>query len=132
MNRLLHFILTLIFGALALRYALPWWTIAIIALLIGVLVKVRRRAGFWYAFLAGMFVWGGYVTYVHLTNNGILAGRMANLFQLGNGWFMVIITGIWGGITAGLGGWTGVNLRKAIIDPSPGPSALDAPDTQRR
>jgi hypothetical protein len=114
MNRLILFLITLIGGCLALKFAWPWWTIAVMALVVGTLITVRRRAGFWFAFLGGLFSWGGYVTYIQLTNDGILAERMAELFQLNNGWLVVFITAFWGALTAGLGGWTGVNLRKAL------------------
>ncbi|MEL6275475.1 MAG: hypothetical protein AAFU03_10275, partial [Bacteroidota bacterium] len=110
---------TFIGGCLALYLQWPWYTIAIIALIIGVIVRIRRRAGFWFAFLAGLFVWGGYVTYVNLGNDGLMAQRMAALFGLGSGWWMVFVTAFWGGLTAGLGGWTGVNLRKAIFEKPP-------------
>lgn len=114
MNRLILFLITLIGGCLALKFTWPWWSIALIALVVGGLISVRRRAGFWFAFLAGLFSWGGYVTYLQLTNDGILAQRMATLFQVGSGWSVVFVTACWGGLTAGLGGWTGVNVRKAL------------------
>lgn len=114
MNRLLLFLLTLISGSLALFLQWPWYTIGCSALLLALVLPMRRRAGFWYAFWAGLFTWGGFVTYIHLSNDGRLAGRMAGLFQLGSGWWMVLITACWGAITAGLGGWTGVSLRKVL------------------
>jgi len=116
MNRLLLFLLTLLGGGAAMYFSLPWFLIALVALVIGYVVRVRRRSGFWFSFLAGLFVWGGYAVYLQLINDGILAARMAGLFGLGSGWWMVITTGLWGGLTAGLGGWTGVNLRKALLE----------------
>lgn len=114
MNRLFHLLLVFLLGALNLYFAWPWFLLALAALVSGFFWRVSHRAGFWYAFLAGLFLWGGYLTYVQFTNDGLLADRMAALFQLPNGWWMVAITALWGGITAGLGGWWGVALSKVL------------------
>lgn len=114
MNRLFYFLLVGLGAALGLYLAWPWFYIAIVALAAAPFFRMRRRAGFWFAFLAALFVWGAYLSYISISNDGILADRMANLFQLPSGWLMIIVTSIWGAITAGLGGWTGTNLRKVL------------------
>lgn len=114
MNRLLFFLIILTISIFSLYYRWPWYSVAIIALLASLPFRLRRRSGFWFAFLAALFVWGGYLTYVQFSNDGILANRMGQLFTVGGGWTMIAISTFWGALTGGLGGWTGVCLRKAI------------------
>lgn len=114
MNRFFYFLLVLTASILCLCWNLPWYSIGLIALVVALPFRLRRRSGFWFAYLSGLFVWGAYLTYVQFSNDGIMANRIGTLFSVGNGWVMVAISALWGGITAGLGGWTGVCLRKAI------------------
>ncbi len=114
MNRLFHFLSICLGGALGLYYAWPWYVLALVALVSGFIWRISNKGGFWYAFLGGLFVWGGYLTYLQFSNDGLLASRMAALFQLPNGWWMIAITALWGALTAALGGWVGVLLSKAL------------------
>jgi hypothetical protein len=114
MNRLLYFLLVVLATVAALYFNWPWYSIGLLALLLAVPFRMRRRGGFWFAYLAGLFVYGGYLTYLELQNDGILANRMGVLFQVGSGWTVAAIAAFFGALTTGLGGWTGVNLRKAL------------------
>ena len=114
MNRFFYFILVLGAAVLSLYFRWPWFIIAIIALVVSLPFRLRRRSGFWFAFVAVLFVWGTYLTYIQFSNDGILADRVGQLFTVGNGSTMVAISAFWGALTGGLGGWTGVCLRKAI------------------
>lgn len=112
MNRLLYFLLVLVTAIASLYFTWPWYLIGMLALVLAIPFSMRRRAGFWFAFLAVFFVYSGYLTYLQLQNDGVLANRMGTLFQVGSGWAVVAIAAFFGALTAGLGGWTGTNLRK--------------------
>ena len=114
MNRFFFFLLVLGAAVLSLYFRWPWFSIAIIALLASLPFRPRRRSGFWFSFLAVLFVWGSYLTYVQFSNDGILSARMGQLFTIGGGWTMIAVSAFWGAFTGGLGGWTGVCLRKAV------------------
>lgn len=114
MNRFFFFLLLMVACVVCLYLALPWYSIGLMALLIALPFRIRRRAGFWFPYLAALFVYGGYLTLIQFSNDGILANRVGELFQVGSGWTMVTIAACWGGLTAALGGWTGVCLRKAF------------------
>jgi hypothetical protein len=83
------------------------------ALALGFLLPVWRRGGFWFAFLGAALVWGAYAGYVHIDSGGRLADRLAVTFGVATGWVLVVITALWGGVTAGLGGLAGAALRIA-------------------
>lgn len=115
MNRFFYLILLFAIVIASLTFTLPWWTIGALAFLVALPFRLRRRSGFWFPFIATLFVYGAYLTYVQIRNEGIMADRMGELFQVGSGWTMVIIAAFWGALTAGLGGWLGVCLRKALF-----------------
>lgn len=114
MNRFFVFLLLLLAAIVCLFFALPWYSIGLLALLIALPFRMRRRSGFWFPFLAALFVYGSYLTLIQFRNDGLLADRIGELFQVGSGWTMVAISAFFGAITAGLGGWTGVCLRKVL------------------
>ncbi len=88
--------------------------IAVGALALGFLFPVWRRGGFWFAFLGAALVWGAYTGYLHIESEGRLADRLAVTFSVATGWVLVVITALWGGVTAGLGGLAGAALRIAL------------------
>lgn len=108
---LLTVILTTI-GCLWLH--LPWFAAGIVAAVLALLFPVWRRGGFWFAFLGGLMVWGIYAGFLHWDNAGRLSDRLAVTFSVANGWVLVAVTALMGGLTTGLGGWFGASLRLAF------------------
>jgi|GEM_PF-1555903 hypothetical protein len=100
--------------AVCLYTGAVWWSSAVAAAALAVLFPVWRRGGFWFAFLAGLIVWGMYTGYLHLASEGRLTDRLAVTFGVGTGWGLVSTTALWGGLTAGLGGWFGASLRRTF------------------
>ncbi|OAV42864.1 hypothetical protein [Lewinella sp. 4G2] len=101
--------------ALGLHFSWPWFSPAIIAGVAAGLLPVWRRGGFYYSFLAAFLVWGMYTGWVHFDTEGRLSDRLAVTFGVGSGWALVLITALFGGITAGLGGWVGASIRRTLI-----------------
>lgn len=91
-----------------------WYLPAIGAAVLAFLFPVWRRGGFYFAFLAGVMVWGCYTGYLHLISEGRLGDRLAVTFGVATGWVLVVITALWGGVTTGLGGLLGSSLRVAM------------------
>ncbi|NJC27839.1 hypothetical protein [Neolewinella antarctica] len=115
MYRFFLLFLVMITTGLALKFSLPWYTPAIAAGLLAGALPVWRRAGFYFSFLGALLVWGVYVGYLHFDSEGRLSDRLAVTFGVGSGWMLVLITALWGGITAGLGGWFGASLRRTLM-----------------
>lgn len=115
MNRFFFFLIVLTGVILTLNFHWLWFIPALVALIGSLPLRLRRRSGFWFAFLAAFFTYGAYLTYVQFSNDGLLAGRLAQTFGVGSGWVVTAVAAVWGGLTAGLGGWCGVCLRKAVL-----------------
>ncbi len=91
---------------------LPWWGIAITSLLVALLV--HQKAG--KAFLAGMLgvfiLWAGMAWWIDMKNNGVLSKKVASVLPLGgNAILLIILTGIVGGLVAGMAAMSGSFLR---------------------
>ena len=91
---------------------LPWWGIAITSLLVALLV--HQKAG--KAFLAGMLgvflLWVGLAWWIDMKNNGVLSKKVAVVLPLGgNALLLILLTGIVGGLVAGMAAMSGSFLR---------------------
>lgn len=91
---------------------LPWWGIAITSLLVALLV--HQKAG--KAFLAGMLgvfiLWAGMAWWIDMKNNGVLSKKVATVLPLGgNAILLILLTGIIGGLVAGMAALSGSFLR---------------------
>lgn len=102
----LGFILTMFF---------PWWSVAILAFVIGFSLRIDS----WQAFLAGFLgmlgLWVGYATFMDYQNGGILSAKVAQLFQLPQSYLLIALTGIIGGLLGGFGALTGRYFRDVIM-----------------
>ena len=99
---------------LCLLTGASWYAPAVGALALAFLLPVWRRGGFWFAFLGAAVVWGAYSGYLHLVSEGRLGDRLAVTFGVATGWVLVVVTALWGGVTAGLGGLVGAAVRVAM------------------
>ena len=106
------FIVVLGFAA---QYFFPWWSIAIVAALAGMIFKFKNS--FW-AYLAGFtavaLLWGGYAVYLDAGNLQILSTKMGNLFGNISSTDMIYVTSLIGGLVGGLSAMTG-NLGRNLF-----------------
>ena len=114
MYRLFLLLIVLLGSAAGLRYGAAWYVPALVAAAGALLLPVWRRGAFYYSLLATVMVWGIYAGYLHVASDGALGDRLATTFGVATGWVLVVITALWGGLTAGLGGWAGASLRFAM------------------
>jgi hypothetical protein len=93
---------------------LPWWGMAITSM--GVAVLVHQKAG--KAFLSGLlgvfFLWAGLALWIDMKNNGVLSKKIATVLPLGgNSIVLILVTGVIGGLVAGMAAMSGSFLRSS-------------------
>jgi hypothetical protein len=93
---------------------LPWWGIAVAALLVAVLIHQKPGK----AFLAGsagvILLWIGLAVWRDVKNGGILSKKIATVLPLGgNPILLIALTAFIGGLVAGLAALTGSYLRSS-------------------
>tara|TARA_R110002096_G_C14624120_1_gene724324 strand:+ start:2519 stop:2872 length:354 start_codon:yes stop_codon:yes gene_type:complete len=100
----IHFIITIIF-AIALSLFLPWWSIMVAAFASGLFFSLKRFYVFLIPFLAVTLFWIVYSFWLGNANDFILAKKIAILLPLkGNPYLLILLTGIIGGLAAGVSG----------------------------
>ena len=113
MRFLLAALLTATMSFIAGLY-LPWWSIALVAFLVALLIKQRIGWAYLSAFTAIFFLWGVLALLFHLPNDGVLTGKVARIFPLGgNAFFLILITAFIGALVAGFAAMSGSSLRPA-------------------
>lgn len=91
---------------------LPWWGIAITSLIVAVIVHQKAGKAF-LSGLVGVFVlWFGLAFWIDSKNDHILSKKIAAILPLGGNYFLLLlVTGIIGGLVAGLAAMSGSYLR---------------------
>lgn len=99
---------------------LPWWSIALVAFLVALLVKQKIALAYLSAFTAIFLLWGGLSLFIHLRNQGVLTQKISQLLPLnGNVFLLILITAIVGAIVAGFAAMSGSSLVQAqIVQPT--------------
>ena len=86
---------------------LPWWTIALVAALIGASFKYTNIQSYFVGFLGVFLLWGVYAAVINHTNDGILASKIGDMFGGLSAIQMVIVTALMGGFLGGFSAFTG-------------------------
>jgi hypothetical protein len=111
----MKFILALILTALLAFICglyFSWWVYGIAALLVALLVPQGAGRAFLSGFIGVFLLWAGIAWWIDMKNNGVLSARIASLLPLGgNGYLLILVTGIVGGLVAGFAAMSGSFLR---------------------
>ena len=86
---------------------LPWWITAVAGMVAGLLFPTTSGKAFSVGFAAGFLLWWGSAYFFNAANNGLLAGKMGELFTGLKSWHLLSATGFIGGVLAGLGNLAG-------------------------
>lgn len=108
---------TVAIAAYLLQPFLPWWIVAVIAFAVGFLVKQHAIAAFSASLLGVFTLWVVYAFTLSAANDHLLAGKIAALLGPLTGGSVVvlfILTGLVGGLVAGLAGLCGRFTAQAI------------------
>jgi hypothetical protein len=97
-----------------LNLFLPWWSALLPAIVIGVWLIDGAMKAFFTGLTGGGLAWLIQALYVHIANDGILTGRIAETMQVGSPVLVLLITFLIGGIIGGAGTLFGYRLRTAL------------------
>lgn len=117
MNRLNPWLLLLLIGLLAAgaQLVLPWWTLAVVAFLGGLVLAHTGKAAFWTGFGGAALSWLLPAAWLAYQNNGLLAHRMAQLLPLGGSVpALILVDGLVAGLVGGMAALAGAWLRAAF------------------
>lgn len=104
--------------SLILQLFLPWWIVAPVAFGLAYLSARSGRHAFRSGFVAILILWICMALVYSLPNQNLLANRVAQMFMLPESSFswiiMLLISGLIGGITAGVSALAGFYCRQAF------------------
>lgn len=98
----------------AAELILPWWSIVIVAFIIGALWKSSSANAFLSGVLGLGLLWFGAALLFSTSSNSPLPEHVAALFQLGSSILLAAVTGLIGGVIGGLASLSGNYLHKLI------------------
>ncbi len=106
----INFIATIILAFL-LSLFLPWWSVMVAAFATSLFMPLKKAAVFFIPFLAILLFWVVYSYLLSSGNDFTLAKRIAVLLPLdGNPYVLILVTGIVGGLAAGVAAVFGKQL----------------------
>jgi hypothetical protein len=111
----MKFIIRTIIIVVAAHFSLmyfPWWSIAICAFFAGAVIAGKNISTFFSGFVGLGLLWLLQAFIIHNDSNGILSNKIAELFGLGDGVYMVIISGLIAAIVGGFSTLSGFRFRK--------------------
>lgn len=110
-KNIINFIATIIL-AYVLSLFLPWWSVMVAAFTTALFVPLKKIAVFLVPFLAILLFWMVYSYILSSSNDFTLAKRIAVLLPLGgNPYVLMLVTGIIGGLAAGITATFGKQLQ---------------------
>jgi hypothetical protein len=110
MRFLLSILLTAVLAFVAGMY-LEWWSIAIVAFLVALLLPQGLGRSFLAGFLGIFLLWGVLSLWIDIKNDSLLSNKMAGLFGLPSGILLVLITALVGALVGGFAAMSGSSLR---------------------
>lgn len=99
-----------------LQAATPyWWWVMVVPLVVAFATRISTRGGFRLGLISAGAVWTLASLVLFLTQSQIIAMRIAAMMSLGNGWVLVLLTGVIAMLSGGVAGATGAALRPSLI-----------------
>jgi len=91
---------------------LSWWTVALAAFTVAVLIPLPPMRSFLNGFIAVFLLWLALAFFMDVRNDHIMANRMSEvILKIRNPILIGIVSALIGGLVAGLGGLSGSYLR---------------------
>ena len=94
---------------------LPWWSIAVVAFTVALLLPQSNGCGFLAGFLSIFLLWLVLALWIDTKNEHLLSHKIAQLFPLGGSSFLLIlVTAFIGAVVGGFAAMSGSSLRKIL------------------
>lgn len=119
LNTLMLTIISIAITAWLLGLFLPWWSLALPCLIFGSLMDKKTGSSFLYGFLGIGLLWFIQTLIIHISNEGILTTRIAELFSLPHPALVILVTVAIGGLAGGLSTLTGFFFGKTFLQKQP-------------
>lgn len=104
-------ILIILFSFLACIY-FPWWSIAIVAFIISILIPMGNLSSFISGFVGLFLLWGFLSLWISINNGHILAHRVSLLiFKTDSPFLLIFVTALIGAMVAGFAALAGSYVR---------------------
>jgi len=101
-KNIINFSVTIIL-ALILSQFLPWWSVMVAGFVSALFFSLKKAAVFFIPFLAILLFWSIYAFMISSGNDFTLAKKISKLLYLGgNPYLLILVTGIIGGLAAGI------------------------------
>ncbi|MCO4293889.1 hypothetical protein NF867_13575 [Solitalea sp. MAHUQ-68] len=97
-----------------LQLVLPWWIIMLIPFALAIWKGEKGSKTFLSAFGAIFMCWFLFAFFIHFKTEGILTDKVAEMLMVKSPVILIFITGIIGGLAAGLAALTGYYCKTAI------------------
>jgi hypothetical protein len=111
-------VLIILFSFLSCLY-FPWWTIAVVAFVISVLIPQSAQRSFFSGFTALFILWGGLSMWISIRNGHILAHRVSLLILKADSPFLLILTTAFlGALVGGLSALAASFVRQKNKEPA--------------
>ena len=111
----MRFILSVLLIALLSYIAglyLPWWSIALVAFAVALLITQSLGASFLSGFTGIFLLWAVLAVWIDSKNESLLSQKIAQLFPLGgSSVLLIIVTALVGGLVGGFAAMSGAALR---------------------
>ncbi|UOG75293.1 hypothetical protein MTX78_01540 [Hymenobacter tibetensis] len=115
---MLLFVLILVLAFVGQLF-LPWWVITLLCFGLAAWRGLSGGRSFLAGFLGIGLGWVLLAGWLSVRNDGLLAHRVAQLLPLGGqGWLLVLVTAVLGGLVGGLAALAGAWLRQAAVAPT--------------
>jgi hypothetical protein len=111
----MKFIIRTIIIIIAAHFSLlyfPWWSMAICAFFAGAIIAGKNLSTFFSGFISLGLLWFIQSFIVHNDSSGILSNKIAALFGLTDGIYMVLVAGLVAGVLGGFSTLSGFRFRK--------------------
>ena len=93
---------------------LPWWSIAVAAFIVAVVIPQHPGKSFLAGFLALFFLWGALSYWISAQNENILAHKVSLLIlKMDSPYVLMLVTALIGALVAGFAAMSGSFIRKA-------------------
>jgi len=112
---ILNVLIVIGLGAVA-EWFLPWWSIVVVAFLVGAWRCDSFRDAGVVGFTGVSILWIAVASFIHFSSHGILTDGIARMFQMPAAWMVLLLTALLGGAVGSLASLTGFLFQQLRFD----------------